>query len=160
MLRLAALPVLATLMALGGCSTSTGSCNDFAALPDPQARYDSAPIVVIATVRETDRTAQPDAVYRLHRARIESVVKGDLRQSAVDVYAPADQCFTDGRPAEYLDDDPLVGVGRSVLYLAKDRRTGVYSLWGTAALDPLPEGSPLPFSTSAPTPSPSPPVAR
>lgn len=71
------------------------------------------------------------------------------------MYAPADQCFTSGERAEYIDGDPLDNLGRAVPHLDRDSRTQVLQLMTPEALDPLPEGWPLPFSAASPRESPS-----
>jgi hypothetical protein len=152
---LAAILLLAPI-ALTACTTSVGSCTDYAAYPTPQERFDAAPVVVVATVTRTGRTIEPDAVYPMYRARVVDVVKGDLPRRTIELYNPSDQCITYGQPAPRVEPDVLKGVGRAVLYLSRDAEDAPWHLVVPNGVDSLPERSPLPFTTASPSPTPSP----
>ncbi|WP_439692634.1 hypothetical protein ACRQ4B_17350 [Curtobacterium sp. SP.BCo] len=105
---------------LAGCATSS-SCRDYVALDTPEARAADASLVVDARVTATDRTADVDGVYRLHRAVVTDVRKGDAPSHALEVFAPSDQCTTGGQAVEYSDGDPLDEPGDYRLYLHEER---------------------------------------
>lgn len=150
--RIAAVVLLLVPLSLSGCATSVGSCVDHVSLPTPQARFDAADAVVLATVERTDRTVESNAVYRVFRAHVVTTLKGRMRRSSFDVYNPSDQCTTSGRPAQYLERDALGSTSRAVLYLSADDRVGAFSLVVPNAVDAAPVGAPLPSLTSTPTP--------
>jgi hypothetical protein len=156
--RSALVPLLLVVAAaLAGCATTSGSCIDYIALSTPQARFDTASVVEVATtIRRTDRTVEQNGIYTLHRAHIERVLKGRVRGTDIDVLAPSDQCTVSGRPVTYLDRDPLDGAGRSVLYLSRSSKSSPFQLVVPGALDPQPADSPLPSFTTTPSPTPSP----
>jgi hypothetical protein len=137
---------------LTGCADAASSdrCVDFVSLSTPQARYEAADTVVIATLQATARTVDSFATYSVHRATTIAVVKG-ATPATFDVIAPSDQCERKGAPAEYLEGDPLEDVDRAVLYLVKADR--YWKLITPSSIDALPRGTALPFATAAPSPT-------
>lgn len=148
--RVGAVGLVGVLVPLGLASCAllphTSSCADYISLPSPAERFQAAPIVVVAEVTATDRTANATGRYEVHRARITEVLKGTMQDHAIDVINPSDQCTTGGEPVTYVERDELTRSDGSsrVLYLADRDGAPVWRLLVPNALDPASVASDLP----------------
>ncbi|MCS6562768.1 MULTISPECIES: hypothetical protein [Curtobacterium] len=152
-------PVVALVVVLGGTLAGCGSesrvrpadgdrgvtsvaCAARIELETPAERRDAAELVVDADVTKTDRTVEPQGIYRVYEATVTDVTKGDAAApgDTIQVISTSDQCETSGEPVEYLSGDPLADEGTFRLYLSHDGDDDVWQLVVPGAAEPQPAG--------------------
>lgn len=128
--RTAFLAAAAVTLSVGtaGCTTSSGSCVDYAAPLSLTTRAAKADLVAVTSFTDTGRTIQLNAIYPVHEAHVQTVLQGREPVGKILVTVVPGDCVTTGQTAEYADGDPLATKTAKVLLLSGTNNHGVYSL--------------------------------